>query len=323
MRKLSIAIAVACLAAGLPAVAREPVQTTTTASRPSVYRFTVGEIPVTALSDGTVPLDLHTLLRGIGAAELDRRLSGAGASNPLPVSINAFLIELPGRKVLLDTGAGDLFGPGVGGHLPAALAAAGVAPGEISDVLITHTHVDHAGGLARDGRLMFPNAAVHIAKADVDFFLDPSNAARTGYNIQFFERAKAMLDPVIAAGKLKTFAVSGEVVPGVTAELHPGHTPGLTFYTLVSQGMRLVFVGDLVHVLPVQFSRPDVTITFDQDPAAARAAREQSFATFARDHTLIAVPHLPFPGVGHVVRSGDGYRWSPLQPPARPKPRGD
>lgn len=319
MRRLSIALAVVCLAADLPAAAGEAVQPPNATSRPLVYRLKVGDIPVSALSDGTVPLDLHTLLRGISVAELDRRLSDAGALNPLPVSINAFLVELPGHKVLVDTGAGDLLGAGVGGNLPAALAAAGATPSEITDVLITHTHVDHIGGLVRNGQLTFPNATVHIAKADIDFFLDASNAARTGYNIQFFEVAKAILDPVIKAGKLKPFATSGQVVPGITAELHPGHTPGLTFYTLISHRKRLVFVGDVVHVQPVQFPRPDVTITFDQDPTRARAVREQSFEAFARNRTEIAVPHLPFPGIGHVFRSGDGYRWLPLQAPARQK----
>jgi glyoxylase-like metal-dependent hydrolase (beta-lactamase superfamily II) len=99
------------------------------------------------------------------------------------------------------------------------------------------------------------------------------------------------------------------VLPGVTAELRPGHTPGSAFYTLRSHGQEIVFVGDIIHVAAIQGPDPMITITYDVDPIKAAAVREQALATFADHRTLVAVPHLPFPGVGHFRRLGTGFEW--------------
>src|SRR5262249_29996836 len=93
----------------------------------------------------------------------------------------AFLVEDGSRRALVDTGAGELFGPGLGGKLPASLVAVGCRPEQVDDILITHVHTDHSGGLVVGGKLGFPNATVHVAREDADLFLDPSNAERAGY----------------------------------------------------------------------------------------------------------------------------------------------
>ncbi len=113
------------------------------AQKPAVYRFSIGDVQVTALSDGSVPIDLPMLLRGASQAEVDALLARSFITNPMEVSINAFLLDLKGRKVLVDTGAGNLFGPGNGGRLPEALALAGVSPDQITDILLSHIHADH------------------------------------------------------------------------------------------------------------------------------------------------------------------------------------
>lgn len=277
-----------------------------------VHRFMVGDVRVTALSDGTVPIDLHQLLRGIDPARIDRLLADNFQSNPTEASINAYLIELGERRVLVDVGAGELFGPGNGGRLPEALAAASVRPDEITDILITHVHSDHSGGLTLGGRLAFPNATVHVGRPDVDFFLQPANAALTGYDQRYFDESKRTLGVYVAAGRVKPFDGDGEILPGIMAALHPGHTPGTAFFTLASRGRRIVFVGDIIHAEAVQFAEPHVTITFDQDQPRARQVRERVFARFAAESTLLAAPHLSFPGVGHIRRDGAGYRWIPI-----------
>ncbi len=283
------------------------------AQKPAVYRFLIGDVQVTALSDGSVPIDLPMLLRGASQAEVDALLARSFITNPMEVSINAFLLDLKGRKVLVDTGAGNLFGPGNGGRLPEALALAGVSPDQITDILLSHIHADHSGGLVRDGKIMFQNATVHVGKPDLDFFLDKANAKRTGYGIHHFEQGTAMLKPYVDAGKVRAFDRSGEILPGITVEPRPGHTPGAAFYTLSSRGSNLVFIGDTIHAAAVQFPRPDVTITFDQNQSEARAVREHAFSTFADGRMLVAAPHLAFPGVGHVARDGTGYRWIPIE----------
>jgi glyoxylase-like metal-dependent hydrolase (beta-lactamase superfamily II) len=157
-----------------------------------------------------------------------------------------------------------------------------------------------------------PNATVHLGKPDHDFFLDRENSKRTGYAMSYFDQAFTALQPYLKTGKIKTFATTEEVFPGVTAELHPGHTPGSAFYTLRSHGQEIVFVEDIIHVAAVLAPDTLITITYDVDPAMAVAVRQQALATFADRRTLVAVPHLPFPGVGHFRRMGTGFEWVPV-----------
>ena len=306
------------LSLGHPATAATPVPPTTPdvgiqVQTSGIYRFTVGDVAVTALSDGTVPINLHELLKGTTHSQTDALLAKSFLRNPVEASINAFLLEMKGRFVLVDTGAGDLFGPGNGGRLLDALKAAGVRPEQINDILITHVHTDHSGGLVRSGKLIFPNAIIHAGQPDIDFFLDRGNAARTGYGAQYFEEAAVTLKPYVDAGKVRGFSRTSEISPGIVADLRPGHTPGTAFYTLESRGKRIVFIGDIIHVAAVQFAAPDVTITFDLDQNMARKVRLRAFSDFAAAGTLIAAPHLPFPGVGHIRTDKKGYRWIPVE----------
>lgn len=277
-----------------------------------VYRLRIGAVPVFTLSDGSVPMDLHKLLQRTTPAQTDALLKLNFQTNPAEASINAFLIQLPGKLVLIDTGSGELFGPGAGGGLLASLERAGFNPGQITDILITHVHSDHAGGLVKGGQRVFENATVHVEKPDLDFFFDATAQKRTGYDQQYFDVAVSTLKPYLNAGRVSPISADGEVVPGISATLHPGHTPGSAFYTLRNGGEELVFVGDIVHSAAVQFPDTAVTITYDQDATRAARVRTKAFDEFARNETLIAVPHAAFPGIGHVRRNPVGYAWVPL-----------
>jgi glyoxylase-like metal-dependent hydrolase (beta-lactamase superfamily II) len=278
-----------------------------------VYRFMIGDVRVTALSDGTVPINLHDLLRGITPEHTDALLARSCLSNPVEASINAFLLETGSHRILVDTGAGELFGANNAGRLPETLRAAGVSLEQIDDILITHVHTDHSGGLAVGGKLLFPNAIIHVGKPDVDYFLDKTNAAKTHYATRYFDEAAATLKLYVDAGKVQPFAGRSELLPGIVGEVHPGHTPGSAFYTLTRGSESIVFIGDIIHAGAVQFVDPRVTITFDQNPVQARDVRLNAFTHFAADGTLIAAPHLPFPGVGHIRAEGSGYRWYPIE----------
>ncbi|MDQ3204610.1 MAG: MBL fold metallo-hydrolase [Pseudomonadota bacterium] len=276
-----------------------------------IYAFNLGKFRITALSDGTLPLDLHPLLRGISPKQIDALLQRGFARNPLETSINAYLVDTGSRVVLVDTGAGELFG-NVGGKLPESLAAAGYQPAQISDVLITHIHTDHSGGLTRGGQMMFPNATIHVGQADVDFFLDRANLEK-GLKLAYLEEALKTVGPYQRAGKLKTFAAQSEILPGITAIPTPGHTPGHSFFRVESEGESIDFWGDIMHVGLIQFARPEVTITFDVDQNTARAQRLDQFETAANEQRLSAVAHLPFPGIGHIRREAGKYEWVPVQ----------
>jgi glyoxylase-like metal-dependent hydrolase (beta-lactamase superfamily II) len=182
-----------------------------------LYRFRVGAVNVIALSDGTVPQDLHALLTNTTQAKTDALLEVNFLRNPIEASINVFLIALPDRLVLVDTGSGELFGPGNGGKLLSSLAAAGYRPEQITDILITHVHTDHSGGLVEGQRIVFANATVHVGKPDVDFFLNPANSAESGYDRKYFDEAIKTLKPYVDAGKVAAFSSSTDVVPGISS----------------------------------------------------------------------------------------------------------
>ena len=277
-----------------------------------VYRLRIGAVPVFALSDGSVPMDLHALLQHRTPAQTDALLKLNFQTNPVEASINAYLIQLPGKLVLIDAGSGELFGPGAGGGLIASLERAGFEPGQVTDILITHIHSDHAGGLVRGGQRVFENATVHVGKPDLDFFFDATAQQRTGYDKAYFDGAATMLKPYLDADRVSPIIADGEVLPGIFSSLHAGHTPGSAFFTLRDGGEALIFVGDLVHSTAVQFPDPTVTIAYDLDQPTAASVRAEAFGAFARDEVLIAVPHADFPGIGHVRREGDGYAWVPL-----------
>ncbi|WP_191058990.1 MBL fold metallo-hydrolase [Geminicoccus harenae] len=281
---------------------------------PDSYAFPLGDLRIVALSDGTVPQDLHQLMTGTSPAEVDNLLARAFQSNPVEASINAFLIEDGARRILVDTGSGQLFGPGHGGKLPDSLASVGIAPGDITDILITHIHTDHSGGLVLDGRPAFPNATVHVGAPDPAFFLEPGNAEETGYAPRYFDEAAKTIGVYAEAGKVRTFEDKETILPGIVGTLHPGHTPGSAFYTVTSQGQSIVFIGDIIHVAAVQFPDPAITIVYDLDPDAARAVRSAAFTDFAGGRQLIAAPHLPFPGVGYIrAESENSFSWHSLE----------
>ncbi|MFG1466388.1 MBL fold metallo-hydrolase [Xanthobacter sp. DSM 24535] len=318
MRKMTLLSTLAlsiALASGPTFAASEraaPEITRVTEQGGDIYRFAIGDVRVIALSDGSVPQDLHNLLQRTTPARIDALLARNFQTNPVEASINAYLVELPGRLVLIDTGSGELFGPSAGGKLVDSLRRAGVGPEQVTDILLTHIHSDHAGGLVRGGQRVFTNAVVHVGKADLDYFADPTNAERTHYDHQHFDVAALVMKPYLDAGKVIPITKDGAVLPGIIATFHAGHTPGSAFYTLESKGESIVFVGDIVHSAAVQFPSVATTITYDQDANRAATVRADAFGRFARERTLIAVPHMPFPGVGHVQADGAGFAWVPV-----------
>lgn len=308
---VSGAPAIAAPAIAAPAAQPDPVGSE--AQQPGGYRFRVGDAVVTALTDGSTSQDIRPLMQGASPEEIDRLLAQDFLANPVEMSMNAFLIESGARKILVDVGAGEEFGPGIAGQMRASLLAVGVKPEQITDVLVTHAHMDHIGGLAHGGKPAFPNATIHLGQPDTAFFADLEALQRAGYPESFL-KTYARTIGLYPASQVRPFTGTSEILPGITAAVHPGHTPGTAIYTLTSRGRSLHFIGDTVHVASVQMRRPAVTMAFDIDPENARKVREAAFARFAKDGALIAGPHLQFPGVGRLRTVAEGsYEWVPVE----------
>lgn len=279
---------------------------------PGFYRTMLGDFEVTALSDGTAALPMDTLLTNTTPGKIRRAFARSYIKGSVDTSVNAFLINTGPRLVLIDAGAGVLFGPTVG-KLMANLKASGYQPEQVDDIYITHMHADHVGGLIAEGKIAFPNATVHADKHDADFWLSQPNMDAAPKEMKdFFAGAMASINPYIAAGKFQPFDHSAELTPGITAVLAHGHTPGHTTYMVESKGQKLALWGDLIHVAAIQFDQPSVTIKFDSDPTAAAAERKKAFADAAKNGYLVGAAHLAFPGLGHLRRNGLAYTWVPL-----------
>ncbi len=293
-RAAALAAAVACssLAVAPPAQAAAPMAKT---QAPGFYRVMLGDFEVTALTDGTIAVDVDKMLKQ-PAAKTDAALAKSFLKSPVATSVNGFLVNTGAKLVLIDTGTGGAFDP-TAGFLLANLKAAGYTPEQVDDVFITHTHGDHVGGLAKDGAPVFPNAVVHAGKADVDAALAKPNNP---------------FAPYAAAKHLQPIEGAVELVPGVRAWPTPGHTPGHMSYLVESGGQKMIVTGDLIHVAAVQLDDPSVTITFDADAKAAAAERAKVFAQAAKDGALIAASHLQFPGIGHLRANGAGWTFVPL-----------
>ncbi|MGB9110621.1 MAG: MBL fold metallo-hydrolase [Telluria sp.] len=305
------AIAAASLAAVALASAAHAAAPMVKTPAPGFYRIMVGDIEVTPISDGTVDLPMDQLLRQ--KAELTKAtLEKNFMKVPVETSDNAFLVNTGAKLVLVDTGAGALFGPTLGRFVQ-NLKAAGYQPEQIDEIYITHMHGDHVGGLVHDGQRVFANATVRAGKPDADFWLSKANMDKAPADKKSsFQGAMASINPYVQAGKFKAIDSNGELVPGVTAVAEHGHTPGHTTYVVESRGQKLILIGDLVHVAAVQMDNPQITIAFDSDEKAAYASRKKVFDEAAKNGTLIGGAHLQFPGLGHLQTQGKGYRWVPV-----------
>ncbi|MEO5764667.1 MAG: MBL fold metallo-hydrolase [Casimicrobiaceae bacterium] len=278
---------------------------------PGYYRMMLGDFEVTAVSDGTVDLEVAKLLTRTTPALAKQALRRAFLDDPVETSVNAYLVNTGAKLVLIDAGAGKLFGPTLGG-LVASLKAAGYQPEQVDEIYVTHMHSDHVGGLAEGGKAVFPNAVVRADRRDADFWLSQKTLDAAAKDDKgFIEGAMASLKPHVDAERFKTFDGDTELVPGVKALAARGHTPGHAIYAVESKGQKLVLWGDLMHVAAVQFPDPAVTIKFDTDSKAAAAQRQKAYADAAKNRYWVAAAHLPFPGIGHLRAEGRGYVFVP------------
>jgi glyoxylase-like metal-dependent hydrolase (beta-lactamase superfamily II) len=281
---------------------------------PGFYRLKVGDLEVTALFDGTGVFDPHWL-NGTKVT-MDGVVKGLNEDpHMLDVVDMGFLVNTGKQLILVDAGAGTWWGGAALGRLAGSLRSAGYTPEEVDIVLLTHLHSDHIGGLTtQDGKRVFPNADVYVAKAESDFWLSPEIAAKAPKDVQpFFQSAQAIAAPYIKADKWHTFSGAEPIVDGMQIVPLPGHTPGHTGYEFSSKGQRILFWGDTIHAQRVQLQHPEVTAIFDIDQTAAAATRNQLLSKLAREDVLIAAPHTSlFPALGRLRKDGTGYGWVPV-----------
>ncbi|WFP79063.1 MBL fold metallo-hydrolase [Mesorhizobium sp. WSM4906] len=293
-----------------------PRRTGTEELVPSRYAVRVGEIEVLVVSDGVLPLPTNML--GYNA---DPTVHAAWLKDMfLPPdafdwALNAVVVRSGGQTMLIDAGLGldpELNLPRAG-QLIKRLEAAGIDLGSVTDVVLTHMHMDHVGGLLVDGvkDQLRPDLRIHVAAAEVKFWESP-DFSRVSMPPGFPDalRATAKRFRKEYASKLRLFDEEHEVAPGVIVSRTGGHTPGHSVVRVASGKDRLMFAGDAVFT--VGFEHPDWYNGFEHDPEEAARVRVRLLRELAETGELLVATHMPFPSVGHVAVDGDVFRWVPV-----------
>jgi len=290
------------------------------------HRFMLGKLELTVVTDG------HILMKpvqpnfapGIAAAKVEKVLKdNFASSSEVDLGINILLVKSADKLIMIDSGCGSNFGKDAG-WLIQNLANAGIKATEITDVVISHAHPDHIGGLTdQDGRVVFPNASIYLSRIEHDFWMSPSPD---------FSKSKlkdeALKKLVVAVARKNILAIrpqlhlvndGDEILDCIKMQLAPGHTPGHCIIHVFSGAERLCHIADLVHSAVLVIEHPEWGFEGDTDFELAIKSRKTVMAAMAASRTLIFSYHLPWPGIGHVRRKGEGVEWI-QQPSALPYP---
>jgi glyoxylase-like metal-dependent hydrolase (beta-lactamase superfamily II) len=290
---------------------------------PAFYRYKVGSIEITVVNDGVSRMPItegfvenaskEQVNAALEAAFLEKDFY-AGPYNPIVVNTGS-------RLALIDTGTGETaFGTskGLNGRLLLNLAAAGIDVKDIDAVIVSHYHGDHINGLLKaDNSIAFPNAEILVPAKEHDFWMDDGEMSRaTKPRVVFgFKNVRRIMSGDLLK-HVRTYEWGKEVIPGVTAVGTPGHTPGHTSHVIASGNKAVYVQADVTHA-PFLFARyPDWHFMLDVDPVAAEATRRKVYDMLVAEKMLVQGFHYPFPAVGHVEKSGSGYRevlinWNP------------
>jgi glyoxylase-like metal-dependent hydrolase (beta-lactamase superfamily II) len=280
---------------------------------PSRYALRVGAIDVLVVSDGVIQISAETMAPNADPAVRAAWLHDRFLPELIPWSLNQVVVRGGGRTILIDSGLGmqnpDF--PRTGRWAP-RLEAAGIDLASVTDVVLTHMHFDHVGGLLVDGvkdRLR-SDLRVHVSAAEAEFWLSPDfsrTAMPKSMQDMIRSTARHFLDEY--RSQLRTFEAEYEVAPGVLVTRTGGHTPGHSVVRLASGGDRLTFVGDAV--LPAGFDQPDWHNGFEHDPEEAARVRVRLLREMASTGEPMVGTHLPFPSVCRASVAGDVFRWVP------------
>jgi glyoxylase-like metal-dependent hydrolase (beta-lactamase superfamily II) len=281
---------------------------------PSRYALRIGDIDAMVISDGVLPLPFETMSTNADPAVRSAWLDDMLLPTSFDWALNVLVVRSGPQVILVDSGLGGEFaGFPRAGQLVRRLEDAGIALEAITDVVLTHLHMDHVGGLLGEGvkERLRADVRVHVSAIEMAFWEAP-DFSRTAMPspIPDVLRATARRFMDTYREQIRQFDEAYEVAPGVHVQRTGGHTPGHAVVHLVSAGERLTFAGDAL--FPVAFDHPDWHNGFEHDPEEAVQVRQRLFSELADNGGLLVATHVSFPSVGRVAADGDGFRWVPV-----------
>ncbi|WP_035961625.1 MBL fold metallo-hydrolase [Bradyrhizobium sp. URHA0013] len=283
---------------------------------PSRYALKIGEIDVLVVSDGVLPLPTTMLAHNADPAVRATWLHDMFLpQDAFDWALNAVMVRSGGKTILIDAGLGS--DPNLNlpraGQLIRRLAAAGIDLSAVTDLVLTHLHMDHIGGLLVDGvkQQLRKDLRIHVAAAEVKFWEAPDfsrTAMPEGFPDALRSTAKRFLKEY--GPQLRLFDDEQEIAPGVVARRTGGHTPGHSVVRMAAGDDALTFAGDAVFA--VGFEQPDWHNGFEHDPEEAARVRVRLLRQLAETGEMLVATHLPFPSVGRVAADGEAFRWVPV-----------
>jgi glyoxylase-like metal-dependent hydrolase (beta-lactamase superfamily II) len=280
---------------------------------PGIFRYKVGAYELTALYDGIWYRPITDQFIKAPFAEVERALDQAFMPHDKLATPFTTLIVNTGKKlVLIDTGTGGQIASSAGA-LRDNLAAAGIDPKAVDQIVISHFHPDHINGIKdKDNALIFPNAEIMVPEPEWAYWMDDGNmnAAEADLKLTFRNQRRIFSD---IAGQVTRFAPGKEVAPGIETLAAAGHTPGHTVFAIHSGGQSLLVLGDTAQHPAVFARHPDWEAAFDIDGSAAVATRKRIFDRAAANRMLVTGYHFPFPACGHLIKTATGYEHVPVE----------
>lgn len=282
---------------------------------PSRYAVRVGDVDVVLISDGVLPLPTSTMSTNVSEADRNEWFDGRFLQRDMfDWALNIALVRSGERLILIDSGVGDGFEYFTrAGQSVMRLESAGVDLAAITDIVITHMHMDHVGGLNVDGikSKLHPDVRIHVSAREVEFWKNPDFSKTVmPETVPPALRKAAATFVQIYSENIVQFDQTVEVATGVTARVTGGHTPGHCVVDVASNGEKLTFAGDAI--FEVNFDNPDWQNGFEHDPEEAVDVRIALFNEAAETGALLAAAHVAFPSIGHVTKNGEGFRFVPV-----------
>jgi glyoxylase-like metal-dependent hydrolase (beta-lactamase superfamily II) len=281
---------------------------------PGVYRYKVGTMEVTAVTDGarTFPLP-DGFVKNMKKDEVNVGLEAAFMpKDTMTIPFTPIVVNTGSKLVLIDTGNGPQQQANAPvGQLQANLTAAGIDPKAIDTVIISHFHGDHINGLRAGEALAFPNAEVMVPEAEWAFWMDDAkmNAAPEAMK-GAFQNVRRVFGSI--AGKVNKYGWGKELAPGITSLEAIGHTPGHAAFVVASGSGRMLVQSDVTNIPALFVRNPGWHIVFDMDGPKAEETRRKVFDMAATDKLLVQGFHFPFPGAGYIEKDGNRYRLTPV-----------